>query len=50
MVLFNRQEFEKIKESFAKIKGELDEHLEAINQTTNELQSTYEYVCKLGKV
>jgi hypothetical protein len=29
------------------VKEELDEHLEAINQNTNEISSNYEYLCEL---
>ncbi|MBW2988202.1 hypothetical protein DRJ48_02880 [Candidatus Woesearchaeota archaeon] len=38
------EELEKIKASFKKIREDLDEHLEAINQNTNEIQSNYEYI------
>ena len=36
-----------IKGSFAKIREEMEDHLDAINENTNELQSAYEYVCEL---
>jgi len=36
-----------IKSSFAKVKEELDEHLEAINESTNEIQANYEHVLEL---
>jgi hypothetical protein len=41
------KEFSKIKEAFIKIKENLDEHLDGINQNTNEIQSNYEYLCRL---
>ena len=37
----------KIKNSFSKIKDELDEHLDTINQNTTEIQANYEYVFEL---
>lgn len=36
-----------IRQAFSKVKNELDEHLDAINQNTNEIQSNYEYLCEL---
>ena len=40
--------FEKnIKKAFSKIKSEFDDHLDSINQNTNEIQQNYEYLCKL---
>ncbi len=36
-----------LKDSFSKIKEEFEDHKEAINQNTNEIQSNYEYLCKL---
>ncbi|RMF55699.1 hypothetical protein D6745_01295 [Candidatus Woesearchaeota archaeon] len=33
--------------AFSKIKEEFDDHLNAINENTNEIQSNYEYICKL---
>ncbi|MBW2971150.1 hypothetical protein KY320_03245 [Candidatus Woesearchaeota archaeon] len=36
-----------IREAFNKIKKELDDHLEAINQNTTEIQANYEYQEKL---
>ena len=36
-----------IKNAFLKIKEEFDEHLHAINENTNEIQSNYEYLCRL---
>ncbi len=35
---------EKLRRSFSKIKEEFNEHLFAINQNTNEIQSNYEYL------
>ena len=37
----------KLKHSFGKIKEEMDEHLQAINENTNEITSNYEYICEL---
>ena len=37
----------KIKTSFSKIKDELDEHLDTINQNTTEIQANYEYIFEL---
>ncbi len=36
-----------LKTSFKKIKEEMDEHLESINASTNEIQTNYEYLCAL---
>jgi len=36
-----------LKSLFKEIKEELNEHLNAINQNTNEIQSNYEYLCEL---
>lgn len=36
-----------VKISFAKVKEELDEHLEAINDNTSEIQSGYEHLIEL---
>lgn len=38
-----------LKDSFKKIKEELEEHLETINQNTNEIQANYEYIQKLDE-
>ena len=38
---------QKLRNSFAKIKEELNDHLEAINSNTNEIQANYEYFEKL---
>lgn len=36
-----------LKSAFYKIKEELEDHLLAINENTNEIQSNYEYICEL---
>ncbi len=36
-----------IRASFEKVKEEFDEHLDSINQNTNEIQQNYEYLCRL---
>lgn len=36
-----------VKSSFVKVKEELDEHLEAINDNTTEIQSSYEHLIEL---
>lgn len=36
-----------LKDAFQVVRDELDEHRESINQNTNEIQSSYEYLCKL---
>jgi predicted nuclease with TOPRIM domain len=36
-----------LKHSFGKVKEELDEHLEAINNNTNEIQTNFEYLTEL---
>ena len=38
-----------LRESFKKIKQELEEHLETINQNTNEIHANYEYMRKLDQ-
>ena len=35
------------KEFFLKIKDVFEDHLDAINQNTNEIQANYEYLCEL---
>lgn len=47
--LVRKEQFEKVKHAFLKIKDDLEEHLDGINQNTNEIQSNYEYLCKLGQ-
>lgn len=37
----------RLKGSFSKIKEELDDYRECLNQNTNEIQSNYEYICRL---
>ena len=37
----------KIIAAFRKIKQEIEDHRETINENTNEIQSNYEYLCKL---
>lgn len=40
-----------IKNSFVKVKKEMDNHLESINQNTNEIQNIYDYMHELeGKM
>jgi predicted nucleic acid-binding Zn-ribbon protein len=36
-----------IKDAFSKVKTEMDEHRESINANTNEIQTMYEYICRL---
>jgi hypothetical protein len=36
-----------LKGAFVKIKEEIEDHKESINQNTNEIQSNYEYLCRL---
>ena len=36
-----------LKGEFSTIKHELDEHLQAINENTNEISANYEYVCEI---
>jgi hypothetical protein len=38
---------ESIKQAFDVVREELDEHREGINQTSNEIQTNYEYLCKI---
>jgi uncharacterized coiled-coil DUF342 family protein len=44
---FNNSRDEKLKKSFSKIKEELEEHLNSINQNTQEIQSLYDYIYEL---
>lgn len=46
-IFSNGVEQEKIKSAFKKIKDERDEHLEAINQLTSELQTAFDYISEL---
>ncbi len=36
-----------LKEAFKQIREEFDEHLDAINANTNEVQTNYEFLCRL---
>lgn len=38
---------QRVRVSFSKIKEELEDHLLAINENTNEIASNYEYICML---
>lgn len=38
-----------LKQEFAKIRQEFDEHLQAINENTNEIAASYEYVGEIEK-
>src|SRR3989344_1550337 len=40
---------QKIKGAFNKLREEMDDHLLAINENTNEISSQYEYICELEK-
>jgi len=37
----------KIKNAFSTVKEELTEHLDSINENTNEISANYDYVCEL---
>ncbi len=37
----------RLRTAFSKIKEELAEHLDSINDNTNEIQSNYEYLCEI---
>jgi DNA-directed RNA polymerase specialized sigma24 family protein len=37
----------RLKTAFLKIKEEVDDHLDSINQNTNEIQANYEFLCEL---
>ena len=39
----------KLKGAFHKIKEDMDEHLQAINENTNEITSNYEYICEIER-
>jgi len=48
MNLFENNDFKmKVRRAFKLIKNELDEHLDAINQNTNEIQGLYEIISEL---
>ena len=36
-----------MKKVLAEIKDELNDHLDAINHSTNEISSNYEYLCEI---
>lgn len=36
-----------LRHEFTKIKHEFEEHLEAINENTNEIAANYEYICEI---
>lgn len=38
----------KLKKAFSKVKEELSNHLETINENTNEFQANYEYICEIN--
>ncbi len=43
--LFSRDQ--QVRTAFKKIKGEMTGHLDAINENTNEIQATNEYLCEI---
>lgn len=49
----NRNELELVKsrvtQSFEQIKEQFEDHLAAINENTNEIQSNFEYLCELDR-
>ena len=45
-LLFSKKE-QQLRSAFTKIKEEMTEHLESINENTNEIQSTNEYLCEI---
>jgi len=51
MKLFEKKQFreigDNIRKSFSKIRSEMDNHLDSINENTNEIQSNYEYLCQV---
>ncbi len=55
VVVFEKKEFSKriiqvessIKNAFEKVREEFDDHLDSINENTNELQMQYEYMTQL---
>lgn len=46
-IILNSSGLNKIRAEFAKIKHELEEHLQAINENTNEIAANYEYICEV---
>ena len=47
MILINNKEKSKLKESFEKIKVEITDHLEAINENTTEINANSNYMAQL---
>ena len=48
--IYRREKYEKedkLKATFNKIKEEFEDHLDSINENTNEIHSNYEYLCDL---
>jgi uncharacterized coiled-coil DUF342 family protein len=43
----NTEKEDKLKATFNKIKEEFEDHLDSINENTNEIHSNYEYLCEL---
>ena len=43
----NTKKEDKLKATFTKIKEEFEDHLDSINENTNEIHSNYEYLCEL---
>ena len=43
----NTEKDDKLKATFNKIKEEFEDHLDSINENTNEIHSNYEYMCEL---
>lgn len=41
--------YSRLKKAFSKIRMELNDHLDAINANTNEIQSNYEYLCEIDR-
>lgn len=39
----------KLRAEFTKIKYELEEHLQSINENTNEIAANYEYICEIER-
>lgn len=39
----------KLKVEFTKVRHEFEEHLQAINENTNEISANYEYICEIEK-
>ena len=45
--LLSRKTHNQIKQAFKDIKEEFEDHLESINENTNEIQSNYEFLCEV---